>query len=250
MAVFRINKTDDYTVMSNRHLKERDMSLKAKGLLSLMLSLPDDWDYSIDGLISLCKENRNAVLTTLKELKDKKYLSISKVRDSKGLFEYVYNIFESPNTEIPDVDCPDVENPHLDEPHLDEPDVENHTLLNTNILNTNEINTNTNSNKVDKQPKRHYGAFKRVLLTDAEYNRLVTDYGQAKVDAQIVLVDEYIESNNNKNKYTNFNLVIRKSIRENWFNPNQRKTTTKPKTNEPEWLKDYVENFESGVDDL
>lgn len=237
MAVFRVNKTNDYTIMSNHHLKERDMSLKAKGLLSLMLSLPDDWDYSIDGLISLCKENRNAVLTTLKELKEKKYLSISKIRDDKGLFEYVYNIFESPN-----VENPDVENPHVDEPALDEPNVENPTLLNTN----NKELTNSNTN--DKTSKKKFGEFKRVLLSVAEYDRLVAEFGQAVVDNQIRLVDEYVESNNNKNKYTNFNLVIRKSIRENWFKPNKKNNIKQ--TSEPDWLKNYVENFEDGVDDL
>lgn len=70
MAVFKINKTKDYTVMSNRHLKEKEMSLKAKGLLSLMLSLPETWDYSIEGLVAICKENHSAIKSTLNELKN------------------------------------------------------------------------------------------------------------------------------------------------------------------------------------
>ena len=74
MAVIRINKTQNYTVMSNYHLKEKDMSLKAKGLLSLMLSLPDNWDYSISGLVSICKENETEIKSILKELEEFGYL--------------------------------------------------------------------------------------------------------------------------------------------------------------------------------
>ena len=70
MAVFKINKTKDYTVMSNNHLKEREMSLKAKGLLSIMLSLPNNWDYSVNGLVSICKENETSINSALKELKE------------------------------------------------------------------------------------------------------------------------------------------------------------------------------------
>ena len=69
MAIIRIEKTDNYTVMSNTHLQDTQMSLKAKGLLSLMLSLPDEWDYSINGLVSICKESEKTIKTTLQELK-------------------------------------------------------------------------------------------------------------------------------------------------------------------------------------
>ena len=99
-------------------------------------------------------------------------------------------------------------------------------------------------------PKHKYGTYGRVHLSLVEYERLTKEFGQAFIDNQIELVDEYIESNNNKNKYTNFNLVIRKSIRENWFNPNARNVTNKPKTNEPDWMAEYVSNFNNGVDDL
>ena len=70
MSVIRINKTSNYTVISNYHFKEKEMSLKAKGLLSLMLSLPEDWNYTVDGLVSICKENETAIISTLKELKE------------------------------------------------------------------------------------------------------------------------------------------------------------------------------------
>ena len=79
MAVFKVNKNNNYTVISNTHLKERKMTLKAKGLLTLMLSLPPDWDYSIEGLISICVEGERAINSTLNELKEFGYLRIEKL---------------------------------------------------------------------------------------------------------------------------------------------------------------------------
>ena len=99
MAVFKINKTKDYTVMSNNHLKEREMSLKAKGLLSIMLSLPNNWDYSVNGLVAICKENETSINSALKELKEFGYLKVEKLLPNQtktGRIEYVCNIFEKP----------------------------------------------------------------------------------------------------------------------------------------------------------
>ena len=103
MAIFRTHKNQNYTVMSNYHLKEKNMSLKAKGLLSVMLSLPDDWDYSLSGLIAICKENETAVKSALKELKDFGYIRIDKLMPNEtesGRIEYVYNVFEQPQNII------------------------------------------------------------------------------------------------------------------------------------------------------
>lgn len=102
MAVIKVNKTKDYTIMSNTHFREREMSLKAKGLLSLMLSLPSDWDYSVEGLVAICKENETAITSTLKELKMFGYLSVTKVMPNEtksGRIEYVYEIFETPQSD-------------------------------------------------------------------------------------------------------------------------------------------------------
>lgn len=110
MPVFRINKTKNYTVMSNQHLKNKNLSLKAKGLLSMMLSFPDDWDYSINGLISICKESETSIKSTLKELKELKYLMITKEKDNKGKFTYIYNIYECPEGDFPPLDNPTMEN--------------------------------------------------------------------------------------------------------------------------------------------
>lgn len=105
MAVFRINKTSDYTIMGNAHLKNKEMSLKAKGLLSVMLSLPNDWDYSVAGLVSICKESEASIKSALDELKKFGYLAITKKMPNEtdsGKIEYEYNIFEYPNGENPE----------------------------------------------------------------------------------------------------------------------------------------------------
>lgn len=136
MAVIRVNKTKDYTVMSNLHLKDKSLSLKAKGLLSLMLSLPDSWIYSIDGLIAICKEGETSVKSALEELKKNKYLIINKYRNKQGTFEYVYDIYEIPEGGFPP---------------LDNPALENQSLLNTNNKNT------KNKEKLNK--KKNYANF-------------------------------------------------------------------------------------------
>lgn len=97
MPVIRINKSKDYVTMSNYHFKEKDMSLKAKGLLSEMLSLPDNWDYSIRGLVAINKENESSIKSTLEELKKFGYLKITKLlpnQTKSGRIEYIYDIFE------------------------------------------------------------------------------------------------------------------------------------------------------------
>lgn len=127
MATFKINKKRDYTVLSNTPLREKNMSLKAKGLLCLMLSLPEDWDYSIPGLCAICKENQTAIQSALKELKEFGYLVVDKKYSNQtksGHFEYVYNIYEEPVqveqpeedgiNEAGDTSSPDTGNPYLE----------------------------------------------------------------------------------------------------------------------------------------
>ena len=99
MSVVRVNKTRDYTVMSNHHFKDKQLSLKAKGLLSQMLSLPDNWDYTIAGLCAINKENETAIKSALDELKECGYLVVSKLMPNQtdsGRIEYVYDIYEQP----------------------------------------------------------------------------------------------------------------------------------------------------------
>lgn len=97
MAVFRVNKNKNYTVMCNQHFQNRSMSLKAKGLLSLMLSLPDDWDYSAEGLQELSSDGRESLQAAVRELKEFGYLKITRQQLDGGKFSYIYDIYESPD---------------------------------------------------------------------------------------------------------------------------------------------------------
>lgn len=137
MSVIRVNKTKDYTVMSNHHFKDRQLSLKAKGLLSQMLSLPDNWDYTVEGLCCINKESKTAIQSTLKELEDNGYLVRTRVQDQLGRFGYEYDIYEQPQTDTPQQEQPQTENPFTDDPRT-----ENQPQLNTNKSNTKQSNTN------------------------------------------------------------------------------------------------------------
>ena len=107
MAVFRVNRNKNYTHMANYHFREKAMSLKAKGLLSLMLSLPEEWDYSVRGLAALSKDGKDSVMNTLTELERFGYLKRSKVLDDGGRFAgYDYDIFEKPQPGNPGAENP------------------------------------------------------------------------------------------------------------------------------------------------
>lgn len=102
MAYFRVNKSKNYTVMSNHHLRDKNLSLRAIGLLSKMLSLPDNWDYSIKGLVAICKDKEPTVRGALSELKEHGYVVVTKLMPgttSSGRIEYVYDIYESPRNQ-------------------------------------------------------------------------------------------------------------------------------------------------------
>lgn len=119
MAVIRVEKTQNYTVMSNHHLRNKNMSLKAKGLMSLMLSLPPQWDYSIGGLVSICKESHTSIRSALKELEQNRYLIRQRINNEKGYFSYEYTLYELPHTE----------KLHTDKAHTEKQHTENRTQL-------------------------------------------------------------------------------------------------------------------------
>lgn len=138
MAIYRVHKTKDFTVMSNTHLRDKNMSLKAKGLLSVMLSLSDDWGYSINGLVAISKENESAIKSTLYELKKLGYLVVIKLKPSEtksGRFEYVYDVYEQPQEKQ------GVEKQGVEIQGVEILSVENPTQLNTNKSNTKELKT-------------------------------------------------------------------------------------------------------------
>lgn len=150
MSIIRVEKTKDYTIMSNYHLKEKNMSLKAKGLMSLMLSLPDNWDYSIAGLVAICRENETAVKSTLDELKLFGYLQVIKKNPNEtesGRFEYEYVLSEKKQ---------DIEKQGIENLGLEFLGTENQGQLNTNKQTTNELNTNN-------KKERKKGKFDEII---------------------------------------------------------------------------------------
>lgn len=150
MAVFKINKTRDYTVLSNHHLRDNRLSLKAKGLLTLMLSLPEDWDYSIAGLVAICKEGESAVKSALSELKDCNYLVITKLNPDEsgtGQYGYRYDIYEIPQ---------EGGFLALENQHLENQAVENHGQLNTKKQSKDRQNTDSRFKKPDIEEIKEY----------------------------------------------------------------------------------------------
>lgn len=129
--IMRTEKNKNYTVMGNYHLRDKELSLKAKGLLSIMLSLPDGWNFSISGLSTLSSDGESAVRATLKELENNGYLKRNKVRCNGKITDWEYIVYEQ-KTANKSVDAkPVVENPHVD----------SSTQLNTKEINTKELNT-------------------------------------------------------------------------------------------------------------
>lgn len=163
MAVIRVNKTQNYTVMSNHHLRNKELSLKAKGLISLMLSLPEEWDYSVAGLVSICKESHTSVRSALKELEEHNYLIRERKNSEKGYFIYEYNLYEipSPYTGIQHTVKRDAENTHA----------ENHTQLNKDKLNIKELNKEELNKDIYKEFEEELS-----IVVNKELKELYLDY--------------------------------------------------------------------------
>lgn len=161
MPVIRVNKTKDYTIMANYHFRDKNLSLKAKGLLSMMLSLPDGWGYSVEGLVKLSTDGRDSINATLQELEKHGYLKRGRVRDANGkLGQAVYDIFERPITGFPT----------LEKPTQGKPTQEKPTLLNTNKLNTKVLNTN--NKKVSKAQSKPVENFDSIIQKSTESTEL------------------------------------------------------------------------------
>ena len=140
MAVFRVEKSRGYTVMSNHHLRNKELSLKAKGLLSQMLSLPEDWDYTLAGLSHINRESIDAIRTAVWELEKAGYITRRQGRDEKGKMAAIeYTIYEQPQP--PSLENPILENPTTDKPVLENPTTENPTSDNPTQINKEEQRT-------------------------------------------------------------------------------------------------------------
>ena len=138
MAVFRVERNTGYTVMSNHHLRNKELSLKAKGLLSQMLSLPEDWDYTLAGLSYINREKIDAIREAVRELERAGYIQRSRERDEKGRLRGTdYIIYEQPpNLDLPTLENPTLGNPTLENPTQEKPTLENPMQLNKDIQKT------------------------------------------------------------------------------------------------------------------
>ena len=182
MSVFRVERNKGYTVMSNHHLRNRHLSLKAKGLLSQMLSLPEDWDYTLAGLSRINRESVDAIRTAIWELENAGYITRRQGRDEKGKMTSIeYTIFEQPQIS-PELEKPILENPTSGNPITDNPMSENPTQLNKDKL-IKEIRSKDISNihSFSEQPDERNGTektgshltYEEIIKENIEYDVLI-----------------------------------------------------------------------------
>ena len=203
MAVFRVERTRDYTVMSNHHLKNRALSLKAKGLLSLMLSLPDDWDYTTKGLAHICKDGVDSICSCVRELEQNGYLKRRRIRNSKGqLTEIEYTILEQPEQSAAETPQPKREKPVLDKPVLDNPEQEKPEQENPAQLNTKRTNIPNKSNTYESNTQSFFPSApaadgltdvfeKRIEIREQiEYDTICTTMNREQIDEFVEIMLE------------------------------------------------------------
>ena len=201
MAVFRIERTRDYTVMSNHHLRNEKLSLKAKGLLSMMLSLPEDWNYTTRGLAKICKEGVDAIGGALRELETAGYIVRHQLRDRQGrISDTEYVIYEQPQPKTPDTPQPDAAVPDTASPDTEKPAELNIEKSNTQKQNTHGSSTDSipfRGTAADKPPERkgreamslsEMESYRDLILENIEY-----EYLKQRVDPYGEDLDEIVE---------------------------------------------------------
>lgn len=210
MATFRVKKTENYTVMSNHHLRNKELSLKAKGLLSQMLSLPEDWDYTLEGLSKINKEKVDAIRTAVIELEKQGYVKRHQTRDENGrMSSNEYIIYETPQEKPPSLESPTAVKPSSEKPLLEKPTTvkpileisasENPTQLNTNILNKKELNIDvSNTNPIKSYPNEQQNKndvigydeilqYKKIIKENIDYDILAE-----RSPRDIIMLDEIV----------------------------------------------------------
>lgn len=168
MAVIRIAKTDNYTVMSNHHLRNKEMSLKAKGLMSLMLSLPPSWDYSIGGLVAICKESHTSIRSAIKELEENQYLIRERKNNEKGYFVYEYTLYEIPQ--------PHTENQYAAKVYTENTHTENNRQISKEKVSKDELSID----RVSKE--KNIDSVLYSSIHDEELLELYKDYIEMRID--------------------------------------------------------------------
>ena len=202
MAVFRVDKSRDYTVLSNHIFKDRTLSAKAKGLLAEMLSLPDDWDYTLKGLTFLFSDGIDSVRQGIRELEEHGYVVRQRRRDEKGrLCDMEYVIYETPHKTVSDdgnntppaCACPAPDVPVLENPTQAEPVQETPTQLNNNPSSKNEsITYPSNPNQSFPEPAdvMGYDAAREIVMDNIEYDILCERYPRDRLDEIVDIASE------------------------------------------------------------
>ena len=212
MAVFRVAKTNDYTVMSNHHLRNKALTLKAKGLLTMMLSLPDEWNYTTRGLAAICKEGVDSIGAALKELEKEGYIVRNRIRDTKGrITDTEYVIYEQPQNKPDsgklDTARPYTENPDMDPPDTVQPCTEKPAQLITNQSSTyksstQESNPNqSNALREDGWDEMDVGMINRTrfeVMEQIEYEAIVQPHNREMLDEIVELMTEVLCSTNTR----------------------------------------------------
>lgn len=189
-ATFKVELIRDFTVMSNHHLRNKNLSLKAKGLHSLMLSLPESWDYTINGLVTLSKDGRDSVISALKELEKEGYLIRRRNRNEKGqVTDTEYIIFQQPVTDFPTQDKPIQEKPTQENPLQS-----NTNISNTNFINNPSINLSTENDCQCGKPMENYVEnYEEAIKDRIHYLDLCERYGESPINNIVsVMNDVYV----------------------------------------------------------
>ena len=180
VSFHRNNRTRDFTVMGNIHLRDKNLSLKAVGLLSKMLSFNDSWQFSTRGLAAICKEGPDAILSTLKELEDNGYIVRHRARDDKGrLVTTEFDIYESPQAGLAHGENPHRENPDVANPDVDNPCGDKSAQINTDQVITQERNTLSKNNQsinldgMDRMDARN--RYEEIIRQNLDYDILCQD---------------------------------------------------------------------------
>lgn len=206
MSVFRVEKSKNYTVMSNHHLRNKELSLKSKGLLSLMLSLPDEWDYTLKGLSMICKEGIDAIRVSIIELEQQGYIERHRKRNEKGqLTNTEYIIREFPVTvpvksESPMLEEPTLENPILDNSTQEKPILENSTQINKDKTIKKELNKDgikypsINLSESIGSIDRYRQNIKQIK-ENIDYDSLVFNYDKSVIDEIVNVMAEVMTVN-------------------------------------------------------
>ena len=212
-TVFRVEKSREYVVMNHKFLREKRMSLKAKGLLALCLSLPDDWEYSLNGLVSIVKESQTSIRSALKELQQFGYLKRSRTKDAKGQFQYEYVLYEVPYDGFVYTD-----NQHTQNVHTEKQSTENVRQQSTEEQSTNNLNIDKENKEIEINN----------ILIDSVHNQelfeLYKDYIQMREEMDAPLTPKGLQMLIKRNQRLSKNnvkvqcLLLENSLLNGWKN--------------------------------